>query len=41
MSLAAVVVATSGSSHRTLARLLLLAIAAVGALGAFSGVISW
>jgi hypothetical protein len=41
VSVAAVVVATIGGSHRTLARILLLAIAAVGAVGALSNVTSW
>jgi hypothetical protein len=38
---AAVVIATAGAAHRTTARLLLLAIATVGAFGAVSNVLSW
>lgn len=41
VTVAAVVVATAGATHRTSARLLLLAMAAVGAFGAVSNVISW
>lgn len=41
VSVAAVVVATTGAGRRTLARFLLIAIATIGALGALSNVTSW
>jgi hypothetical protein len=41
VSTAAVTAATTGGGHRTLARMLLLTIASVGAVGAISNVISW
>ena len=41
VTVAAVAIASIGGSHRTLSRVLLLAIATVGAFGAISNVLSW
>jgi len=41
VTIASVAIATVVGSHRRTSRLLLLAIAAVGAFGAISNVISW
>lgn len=41
VTVAAVAIATIGGTHRTLSRILLIAIATVGAFGAISNVLSW